>query len=89
LPHLDFSKDQIFFDLRILGTTHIAVFIFSGKPRRKLRKKILQGRTTLKLRGKKPRIRRLKKMRVDIWSGMFLFQPAMFFYYFNLRRYFI
>jgi len=78
LPHLDFSKDQIFLICGILGTT-ISPYLFFWQTSQEVEEEILQGRTTLKLRREETTDTEIKKMRVDIWSGMFFSNLAMFF----------
>lgn len=78
LPHLDFSKDQIFLICGILGTT-ISPYLFFWQTSQEVEEEILQGRTTLKLRQSETTDAEIKKMRVDIWSGMFFSNLAMFF----------
>jgi len=78
LPHLDFSKDQIFLICGILGTT-ISPYLFFWQTSQEVEEEILQGKTTIKLRQSETTDAEIKKMRVDIWSGMFFSNAAMFF----------
>jgi NRAMP (natural resistance-associated macrophage protein)-like metal ion transporter len=78
IPHLDFSKDQIFLICGILGTT-ISPYLFFWQTSQEVEEEILQGRTTIKLRQTETTDAEIKKMRVDIWSGMFFSNLAMFF----------
>ncbi len=78
LPHLDFSKDQIFLICGILGTT-ISPYLFFWQTSQEVEEEILQGRTTIKLRRGETTDGEITKMRVDIWSGMFFSNLAMFF----------
>ena len=78
LPHLDFSKDQIFLICGILGTT-ISPYLFFWQTSQEVEEEILSGKTTIKLRQSETTDAEIKKMRVDIWSGMFFSNLAMFF----------
>jgi len=78
LPHLDFSKDQIFLICGILGTT-ISPYLFFWQTSQEVEEEILQGKTSIKLRRSETTDLEIKKMRVDIWSGMFFSNLAMFF----------
>lgn len=76
LPALEFSKDQIFLICGILGTT-ISPYLFFWQTSQEVEEEILEGRTTI-LQRKTVNAKELKKMRVDIWSGMFLSNLVMF-----------
>lgn len=78
LPHLDFSKDQIFLICGILGTT-ISPYLFFWQTSQEVEEEILQGRTSIKSRAAETTDLEIKTMRVDIWSGMFFSNAAMFF----------
>jgi NRAMP (natural resistance-associated macrophage protein)-like metal ion transporter len=78
LPSLNFSKDQIFLICGILGTT-ISPYLFFWQTSQEVEEEILQGKTTIKLRQSETTDAEIKKMRVDIWSGMFFSNVAMFF----------
>ena len=78
LPHLDFSKDQIFLICGVLGTT-ISPYLFFWQTSQEVEEEILQGKTTIKIRQRETTDMEIKKMRVDIWSGMFFSNLAMFF----------
>jgi NRAMP (natural resistance-associated macrophage protein)-like metal ion transporter len=78
LPHLDFSREQIFLVCGILGTT-ISPYLFFWQTSQEVEEEILQGKTTIKQRQAETTDGEIKKMRVDIWSGMFFSNLAMFF----------
>jgi NRAMP (natural resistance-associated macrophage protein)-like metal ion transporter len=78
VPHLSFSKDQIFLVCGILGTT-ISPYLFFWQTSQEVEEEILAGKTSIKLRREETTDREIKKMRVDIWSGMFFSNLAMFF----------
>lgn len=77
LPHITFSKTQIFLICAILGTT-ITPYLFFWQTSQEIEEEIAVGQTTIQSRsGAKPE--EIKKMRIDIWSGMFLSNIVMFF----------
>jgi NRAMP (natural resistance-associated macrophage protein)-like metal ion transporter len=78
IPHLTFSKDQIFLICGILGTT-ISPYLFFWQTSQEVEEEILSGKSTIRLRQKETTDAEIKKMRVDIWSGMFFSNLAMFF----------
>ena len=77
VPHITFSKDQILLICAILGTT-ITPYLFFWQTSQEIEDEIAVGQTTLISRqgsAKEP----MKKMRIDVWSGMFLSNIVMFF----------
>jgi NRAMP (natural resistance-associated macrophage protein)-like metal ion transporter len=77
LPHLTFSKTQILLICAILGTT-ITPYLFFWQTSQEIEEEIAIGKTTLRQRmGAEPGD--IKKMRIDVWSGMFLSNLVMFF----------
>ena len=77
IPSITFSKDQIILICAILGTT-ISPYLFFWQTSQEVEEAILKGKTTLRLReGANPD--QVKKMRIDVWSGMFLSNLVMFF----------
>jgi Mn2+/Fe2+ NRAMP family transporter len=77
LPHLTFSKTQILLICAILGTT-ITPYLFFWQTSQEIEEEIAIGKTTIKQRmgtGKAE----VKKMRIDVWSGMLLSNVVMFF----------
>lgn len=77
-PAISFSKDQMFLITGILGTT-ISPYLFFWQTSQEVEEDILKGETTVKLRQEAVTSHELKRMRIDIWSGMFLSNLAMFF----------
>lgn len=77
IPHITFSKDQLLLICAILGTT-ITPYLFFWQTSQEIEEEIAVGQTTLAQRSgsTKPEI---KKMRIDVWSGMFLSNVVMFF----------
>jgi len=77
LPHITFSKTQIILICAILGTT-ITPYLFFWQTAQEIENEVADGQTTIKQRmgsEKGP----MKKMRIDVWSGMFLSNVVMFF----------
>jgi NRAMP (natural resistance-associated macrophage protein)-like metal ion transporter len=77
IPKITFSKDQLLLICAILGTT-ITPYLFFWQTSQEIEEEISVGQTTLKSRmgSTAPEI---KKMRTDVWSGMFLSNLVMFF----------
>jgi NRAMP (natural resistance-associated macrophage protein)-like metal ion transporter len=77
LPHIVFNKDQFLLICAILGTT-ITPYLFFWQTSQEIEEEVAVGQTTIKQRmgSDKPSI---KKMRIDVWSGMFLSNVVMFF----------
>lgn len=77
VPHINFSKDQLLLICAILGTT-ITPYLFFWQTSQEIEEEIAAGQTTLRSRlGSEPAA--IKKMRIDVWSGMFLSNIVMFF----------
>jgi NRAMP (natural resistance-associated macrophage protein)-like metal ion transporter len=77
-PSLDFSRDQIILICGILGTT-ISPYLFFWQTSQEVEEAILSGKTTVSARQKEVGKTTIRNMRIDIWSGMFLSNLAMFF----------
>lgn len=77
IPHITFDKDTLLLVCAILGTT-ITPYLFFWQTSQEIEEEIAIGQTTLKLRmGSTPEA--MKKMRIDVWSGMLLSNVVMFF----------
>lgn len=77
IPHITFSKDQILLITAILGTT-ISPYLFFWQTSQEVEEEISEGKTTVhSRRGTNPT--EIKRMRRDIWTGMFLSNIVMFF----------
>jgi Mn2+/Fe2+ NRAMP family transporter len=61
-----------------LGTT-ISPYLFFWQTSQEVEEKILQGKTTLRLRRQAVPRADIRSMRIDVWSGMFLSNAVMFF----------
>lgn len=77
IPHLTFSKSQILLITGILGTT-ISPYLFFWQTSQEVEEEIALGKTTVHSRRGTNKAE-LKKMRTDVWSGMFLSNLVMFF----------
>lgn len=77
-PTITITRDSIMLMCGILGTT-ISPYLFFWQTSQEVEEEISQGKTTLKLRRVATHPTEIKKMRTDVWSGMFLSNIAMFF----------
>lgn len=77
MPHITFSKNQLLLICAILGTT-ITPYLFFWQTSQEIEEEIAAGQTTISSRqGSEPD--QIKKMRIDVWSGMILSNVVMFF----------
>jgi Mn2+/Fe2+ NRAMP family transporter len=77
VPHIHWGKTQLLLICAILGTT-ITPYLFFWQTSQEIEEEIAVGKTTIKSRtGSSPD--EIKKMRVDVWSGMLLSNVVMFF----------
>jgi NRAMP (natural resistance-associated macrophage protein)-like metal ion transporter len=77
VPHIRFTKSQILIICASLGTT-ITPYLFFWQTSQEIEEEIAAGETTIAARtGATPG--EIKKMRIDVWSGMFLSNLVMFF----------
>lgn len=77
VPHISFNKDEIILITAILGTT-ISPYLFFWQTSEEIEEEIVEGKKNLRERmiTNKDEI---KKMRKDVWSGMFISNLVMFF----------
>lgn len=78
VPHFSFTKENIILLSAILGTT-ISPYLFFWQTSQEVEEKILSGKTTVHLRQGATDPSEVKRMRIDVWSGMFLSNVVMFF----------
>ncbi len=79
IPQITFSKTQILLITGILGTT-ISPYLFFWQTSQEVEEQIVEGKTTLRMRkGTSDNDKEIKKMRIDVWTGMFLSNMVMFF----------
>lgn len=77
IPHITFSKTQILLITGILGTT-ISPYLFFWQTSQEVEEQIAEGKVTVRARRGTNEVE-LKKMRTDVWTGMFLSNLVMFF----------
>ena len=77
VPHVSLGKDQLLLICAILGTT-ISPYLFFWQTSQEVEEQIAVGQTTIKSRMGST-TGEMKKMRIDVWSGMFLSNLVMFF----------
>ncbi len=77
VPNMTFSAEQIILICAILGTT-ISPYLFFWQTSQEVEEEIAAGLTTVAQR-KGTDKETIKKMRIDVWSGMFLSNLVMFF----------
>ncbi len=77
IPQITFSKSQIILICAILGTT-ISPYLFFWQTSQEVEEDIKKGKDTLELR-KGCSDEDIRKMRVDVWLGMFLSNVVMLF----------
>ncbi len=78
VPSITWSKEQIILICAILGTT-ISPYLFFWQTSQEVEEQILEGRTSIKSRVNEINPKEIRKMRIDVWSGMFLSNLVMFF----------
>ena len=77
VPSLRLGKDQLLLICAILGTT-ISPYLFFWQTSQEVEEEIAVGQTTIKSRMGSD-AGAMKKMRIDVWSGMLLSNLVMFF----------
>lgn len=78
IPSITFSREQVFLICAILGTT-ISPYLFFWQTSQEVEEEILHGKTTIALREASTNPKQLKRMRKDVWVGMFISNLVMFF----------
>jgi len=78
IPTISFTKDEIILICAALGAT-ISPFLFFWQTSQEVEEQILKGEKTEAQRRALTRPEDIRKMRTDIWSGMFLSNLVMFF----------
>jgi len=77
IPSITLSKEQIFLITGILGTT-ISPYLFFWQTSHEIEEEILHGKTTIRLREEVSNAE-IRKMRKDVWTGMFVSNLVMYF----------
>ena len=78
IPSLTFSRDQIFLVCAVLGTT-ISPYLFFWQTSQEVEEKILNGEATVEARREQVSPESVRRMRTDVWSGMFFSNLITFF----------
>jgi NRAMP (natural resistance-associated macrophage protein)-like metal ion transporter len=78
IPNLHFSKVQILLVCAILGTT-ISPYLFFWQTSQEVEEEILQGAISVEQRQRDVTPKGIRKMRIDVWLGMFFSNIVMFF----------
>ena len=78
VPHFTWDKDSVLLICAILGTT-ISPYLFFWQTSQEVEEQILDGKTTLRERQSATKPEEVKRMRIDVWSGMLLSNMVMFF----------
>lgn len=76
-PSITWSKDQLLLICAVLGTT-ISPYLFFWQTSQEVEEQILEGKKSIESRRGTNRDS-IKKMRIDVWSGMLLSNVVMFF----------
>jgi NRAMP (natural resistance-associated macrophage protein)-like metal ion transporter len=76
-PHITFNRSQILIICAVLGTT-ITPYLFFWQTSQEIEEEIAAGQTTIEMRSGATKDE-IKRMRIDVWSGMFLSNIVMFF----------
>lgn len=77
IPTMKFNQEELFLVTAILGTT-ISPYLFFWQTSHEVEEEILHGKTSLRLREGTTK-KEIKKMRIDVWTGMFVSNMVMFF----------
>jgi len=78
VPSLTPSVEQLFLICGFLGTT-ISPYLFFWEPAQEVEEEVLEGKHSLAERRQTANARRIKRMRLDNWTGMFLSNFVAFF----------
>src|SRR6185436_15943788 len=77
VPHIEFTKEQIVLVCAVLGTT-ISPYLFFWQTSQEVEESVKHGHLAVKDR-QGADARQIKRMRIDVWVGMFLSNLVMFF----------
>jgi NRAMP (natural resistance-associated macrophage protein)-like metal ion transporter len=76
VPSFNLTKDGVLLITGVLGTT-ISPYLFFWQTSQEIEEEILEGKTSIKSRLGASKLE-IKRMRADVWSGMFLSNLVMF-----------
>ncbi|MEJ0073664.1 MAG: Nramp family divalent metal transporter [Candidatus Saccharibacteria bacterium] len=77
-PQLQLNKNDFIILCAILGTT-VSPYLFFWQTSQEVEEEILHGKKTIKMRQALTSRREIRRMKVDVWSGMFFSELIMFF----------
>ncbi len=78
IPHFEFSKEWLLLFCAILGTT-ISPYLFFWQTSQEVEERKLAGKLIVRARHASLGKKEVHKMRLDVWTGMFLSNTVMFF----------
>lgn len=78
VPTISFNKDEIILICAAFGTT-ISPYLFFWQTSQEVEEQIMKGEKTEEVRRASTTPEDIKKMRIDVWSGMFFSNAIMFF----------
>lgn len=78
VPTMHWDRTSLFLFAAIIGTT-ISPYLFFWQTSQEVEQQILEGKTSIKSRAAITSVSDIKKMRVDVWSGMFISNIVMYF----------
>ncbi len=78
VPHLAFNKESFIIVTAILGTT-ISPYLFFWQTSQEVEERRMNGKINIKLRHQSLEKKDIRRMRVDVWIGMFFSNLVMFF----------
>ncbi|MEO8065301.1 MAG: divalent metal cation transporter [Candidatus Doudnabacteria bacterium] len=78
VPTIIFNKQSLILLIAVLGTT-ISPYLFFWQTSQEVEEQIMEGKTTIKKREIETSPEDIRRMRVDVWGGMFLSNLVMFF----------
>lgn len=78
IPHISLNKESLFLVCAALGTT-ISPYLFFWQTSQEVETQIQDGKHTVTERRTATAPADIKKMRIDVWTGMLLSQIVMFF----------
>jgi len=78
IPSFTFTKEHVFLLAAILGTT-ISPYLFFWQTSQEVEEGISRGENTIIARKREVSAKNIKRMRIDVWSGMFFSNLIAFF----------
>lgn len=78
VPQVHFNRESLLLICAILGTT-ISPYLFFWQTSQEVEEEISRGKTTLHMRRSATQPHEIRRMRLDVWSGMLLSNVVMFF----------